>query len=45
MTYFLCKMSLPRPDFVATMTDAEADTAIERVLAALRENLGATIRS
>jgi uncharacterized protein YciI len=23
MTYFLCKMSLPRPDFVATMTDAE----------------------
>ena len=23
MTYFLCKMILPRPDFVQTMTDAE----------------------
>ena len=23
MTYFLCKMILPRPDFVQTMTDGE----------------------
>ena len=23
MTYFLCKMILPRPDFIQTMTDSE----------------------
>jgi phenylalanyl-tRNA synthetase beta subunit len=30
--------------FDATITDEEADTAMARVLAALRDELGATIR-